>query len=129
MEVDCRIVAHLFVIWFGCSRNTVSTVSTLLPTSHFRNLTHPYVTIESGKYTGSEASAHIQLDRLSVYFDEVANKKYVPRSIQVDLEPAVLDNVKSGSMGNLFRPDTFVNVRSPSPPIPVPALIQTVIGV
>jgi tubulin beta len=65
---------------------------------------------ESGKYTGTEASSHLQLDRLSVYFDEVANKKYVPRSIQVDLEPAVLDNVKSGSMGNLFRPDTFVNV-------------------
>lgn len=66
---------------------------------------------ESGKYTGTEAQAHVQLDRLSVYFDEVANKKYVPRSIQVDLEPAVLDNVKSGGMGNLFRPDTFVNVR------------------
>lgn len=66
--------------------------------------------IESGKYTGTEASSHLQLDRLSVYFDEVANKKYVPRSIQVDLEPAVLDNVKSGSMGGLFKPDTFVNV-------------------
>lgn len=66
--------------------------------------------LESGKYTGTEASAGIQLDRLSVYFDEVANKKYVPRSIQVDLEPAVLDNVKNGTMGNLFRPDTFVNV-------------------
>ena len=34
----------------------------------------------------------------------------MPRSIQVDLEPAVLDNVKSGSMGGLFKPDTFVNV-------------------
>ncbi|KAK0470232.1 Tubulin/FtsZ, GTPase domain-containing protein, partial [Desarmillaria tabescens] len=30
-------------------------------------------------------------------------------SIQVDLEVGVLDRVKSGKLGNLFRPDTFVS--------------------
>ncbi|KAL7424441.1 hypothetical protein Q5752_000124 [Cryptotrichosporon argae] len=59
-----------------------------------------------GKYIGSEQQ---QLDKINVYFDEAANRKYVPRSIQVDLEPGVLDNVRAGALGKLFRPDTFVH--------------------
>ncbi|KAI5452866.1 hypothetical protein NCC49_006405 [Naganishia albida] len=82
-----------------------------LGVAFWENILQEHGLDKSGKYTGTEAQAHVQLDRLSVYFDEVANKKYVPRSIQVDLEPAVLDNVKSGGMGNLFRPDTFVNAQ------------------
>ncbi|KAJ9117452.1 hypothetical protein QFC22_004302 [Naganishia vaughanmartiniae] len=83
----------------------------LLDLAFWENILQEHGLDKSGKYTGTEASSNIQLDRLSVYFDEVANKKYVPRSIQIDLEPAVLDNVKNGSMGNLFRPDTFVNAQ------------------
>ncbi|WVQ75718.1 hypothetical protein IAR50_005348 [Cryptococcus sp. DSM 104548] len=48
------------------------------------------------------------LDKVDVYFSEASNKKYVPRSIQVDLEPGVVDLVRSGSLKELFRPDTFV---------------------
>ena len=47
-----------------------------------------------------------------MYFTEASNKKYVPRSIQVDLEPGVVDLVRSGPMANLFRPDTFVHGQS-----------------
>ena len=49
---------------------------------------------------------------VDVYFAEASNKKYVPRSIQVDLEPAVHDKIRSGPLGQLFRPDTFVNGES-----------------
>ncbi|KAK4686020.1 tubulin beta, partial [Tremellales sp. Uapishka_1] len=63
----------------------------------------------SGKYVGNHQD---QLDKVSVYFDEASNQKYVPRSIQIDLEPAVLDLIRSGPMANLYRPDTFVHGQS-----------------
>ena len=47
-----------------------------------------------------------------MYFSEANNQKYVPRSIQVDLEPGVVDLVRSGPLANLFRPDTFVHGQS-----------------
>ncbi|XP_047134916.1 tubulin beta chain [Hydra vulgaris] len=36
------------------------------------------------------------------------NKKYVPRTVLVDLEPGVIDAVKSGISKGLYRPDNFV---------------------
>ena len=68
-----------------------------------------------------------------VYFTEVESvdateTKYVPRSIQVDLEAGVCDRVcwtsfkssdflmsiqlRSGSLGALFRPDTYIHGES-----------------
>lgn len=55
-------------------------------------------------------SNDLQTAKLDVYFEEAGNKKYVPRSIQVDLEPAVLDTVRAGRLGHLYRPDTFIHV-------------------
>ncbi|KAJ2924641.1 hypothetical protein H1R20_g12446, partial [Candolleomyces eurysporus] len=50
---------------------------------------------------------------VGVYFDEVERTsgptKYVPRSVQVDLEAGVCGKIKSGKLGALFRPDTFLN--------------------
>lgn len=34
--------------------------------------------------------------------------KYVPRAVLVDLEPGTIDNVRSSSIGNLFRPDNMI---------------------
>lgn len=64
---------------------------------------------DSGKYVGNDQQ---QIDKVDVYFNEASNKKYVPRSIQVDLEPGVVDLVRSGPLANLFRPDTFVHGQS-----------------
>ncbi|RXK40793.1 tubulin beta [Tremella mesenterica] len=63
----------------------------------------------SGKYIGNDPQ---QLAKVDVYFTEASNKKYVPRSIQVDLEPGVVDLVRAGNMANLFRPETFVHGES-----------------
>jgi len=65
----------------------------------------------SGKYHGNDPQ---QLERTSVYFDQVEARgesaiKYVPRSIQVDLEPGVLNRIQGGKLGQLFRPDTYVH--------------------
>lgn len=80
--------------------------------------------IESGKAISDDphildkgASARLIHQKLifslvDVYFTEASNKKYVPRSIQVDLEPGVVDLVRSGPLANLFRPDTFVHGES-----------------
>lgn len=50
----------------------------------------------------------LQLERISVYYNEVGANKYVPRAVLVDLEPGTMDSVRSGPLGNLFRPDNFV---------------------
>jgi tubulin beta len=34
--------------------------------------------------------------------------KYVPRSVLVDLEPGTMESVRSGKLGELFRPDNFI---------------------
>jgi tubulin beta len=56
-------------------------------------------------YVGDKS---LQLDRISVYYNEAGSNKYVPRAILVDLEPGTMDAVRSSSFGALFRPDNFV---------------------
>ena len=58
-----------------------------------------------GVYTGK---SDLQLERISVYYNEVGANKYVPRAVLVDLEPGTMDAVRSGPLGGLFRPDNFV---------------------
>ncbi|KAF8071599.1 beta-tubulin 2 tubb2 [Lyophyllum atratum] len=67
---------------------------------------------EHGNYKGSDPQ---QLTRAGVYFTEVESSsadKYVPRSIQVDLEQGVCNRLRGGPLGDLFRPDTFVHGES-----------------
>ncbi|CAL9733634.1 tubulin beta chain [Monosporozyma servazzii] len=50
----------------------------------------------------------LQKDKLGVYFNEASSGKFVPRSINVDLEPGTIDAVKNSNIGNLFRPDNYI---------------------
>ena len=43
-----------------------------------------------------------------MYFTEATGGKYVPRAVLVDLEPGTMDSIKSGLLGQLFRPDNFI---------------------
>ncbi|CEL62525.1 Tubulin beta-2 chain OS=Suillus bovinus GN=TUBB2 PE=2 SV=1 [Rhizoctonia solani AG-1 IB] len=62
---------------------------------------------KSGQYHGDNPQ---QLDHLDVYFTEIEGyRRFVPRSIQVDLESGVCNRLRSGPLGGLFRPDTFIN--------------------
>jgi len=48
---------------------------------------------------------------LNTFFHEVntrSGSKYVPRSLFLDLEPSVIDQVKSGKLGKLFHPDSLL---------------------
>ncbi|KAF5347803.1 hypothetical protein D9756_010271 [Leucocoprinus leucothites] len=58
-----------------------------------------------GLYKGNN---DLQLERISVYYNEIGANKYVPRAVLVDLEPGTMDSVRSGPLGSLFRPDNFV---------------------
>jgi len=57
-----------------------------------------------GTYNGN---SDLQLERINVYFNE-AQGRYVPRAVLVDLEPGVMDSVRAGPYGHLFRPDNFI---------------------
>lgn len=58
-----------------------------------------------GVYKGTN---DLQLERINVYYNEVASNKYVPRAVLVDLEPGTMDSLRSGPLGQLFRPDNYV---------------------
>ncbi|KAL6941928.1 Tubulin beta chain (Beta tubulin) [Hanseniaspora vineae] len=62
-----------------------------------------------GRYVGTNP---LEKAGLPVYFNEASSGKYVPRSINVDLEPGTIDVVKNSKIGNLFRPDNFINGQS-----------------
>ncbi|KAI4517215.1 tubulin nucleotide-binding domain-like protein [Schizophyllum commune Loenen D] len=64
-----------------------------------------------GHYKGDPTNDSIHLQRAGVYFSEVDTTgptKYVPRSVQVDLEAGVCNRIKNGPMGALFRPDSYI---------------------
>jgi len=62
----------------------------------------------TGTFRGDSVKSDIQLERINVYFNEANGGKYVPRAVLVDLEPGVVDAVKAGAYGELFKPDNFV---------------------
>src|ERR1700722_19161040 len=44
----------------------------------------------------------------ATFFSETGSGKHVPRSLYVDLEPGVIDDVKSGPYRSLFHPETLI---------------------
>jgi tubulin alpha len=44
----------------------------------------------------------------STFFSETGSGKHVPRSLYVDLEPGVIDDVKTGPYRSLFHPETMI---------------------
>ncbi|XP_008840438.1 tubulin beta-1 chain isoform X2 [Nannospalax galili] len=62
---------------------------------------------------GSDCGASsLQLERISVYYNEAYGKKFVPRAVLVDLEPGTMDSIRSSRLGALFQPDSFVHGNS-----------------
>jgi len=44
----------------------------------------------------------------STFFSETGSGKHVPRSLYIDLEPGVIDEVKTGTYRSLFHPETLI---------------------
>lgn len=54
-----------------------------------------------------------ELEQVDVYFRQIGNEKrtenrFIPRAIQVDLEPGTIDALKSSPIGSLFKPDNLL---------------------
>ena len=43
-------------------------------------------------------------DSCTTFFQETGTGKYVPRAVHVDLEPTVVDEVRTGTYRQLFHP-------------------------
>jgi len=48
-------------------------------------------------------------DSFSTFFQECGSGKHVPRAVCVDLEPSVIDEIRTGEYRALFHPDQLVN--------------------
>ena len=47
-------------------------------------------------------------DSFDTFFSETGSGKHVPRAVLVDLEPTVVDEVRTGSYRDLFHPQTLI---------------------
>ncbi|CAJ0572797.1 unnamed protein product, partial [Mesorhabditis spiculigera] len=47
-------------------------------------------------------------DSFSTFFSETGNGRHVPRAIMVDLEPTVIDEVRTGTYKQLFHPEQLI---------------------
>jgi len=45
----------------------------------------------------------------STFFSETSGGKHVPRALYVDLEPNVIDEVRSGAYKKLFHPESLIS--------------------
>ena len=48
-------------------------------------------------------------DSHSTFFNQTGSGKHVPRAIMIDLEPTVIDQVKTGTYGKLFHPEELIS--------------------
>ncbi|WRT67174.1 tubulin alpha-1A chain [Kwoniella shivajii] len=56
-----------------------------------------------------EGTSHGGDDGFSTFFSETGSGKHVPRSLYVDLEPNVIDEVRTGTYRSLFHPETMIS--------------------
>jgi len=59
--------------------------------------------------TVQNSEAHKDKDAFNPFFSETQAGKNVPRAVFVDLEPSVIDQIKTGNHRSLFHPDQFIS--------------------
>lgn len=59
--------------------------------------------------SGQESKSGRTDDSFSTFFSETDSGKHVPRALLVDLEPTVIDQVKTGDYRYLFRPEELIS--------------------
>lgn len=57
----------------------------------------------------SDKTAGVGDDAFNTFFSETGAGKHVPRAVFVDLEPTVIDEVRTGSFRQLFHPEQLIN--------------------
>merc|ERR1712126_539709 len=57
----------------------------------------------------SDKTAGSSDDSFSTFFSETGTGKHVPRAVFLDLEPSVVDEIRSGTYRQLFHPEQMVS--------------------
>lgn len=57
----------------------------------------------------SDTSVGVARDAFNTFFSETGAGKHVPRALFVDLEPTVIDEVKTGTYRQLFHPEQLIS--------------------
>ena len=57
----------------------------------------------------SDTSVGVAHDAFNMFFSETGSGKHVPRAIFVDLEPTIIDEVRTGSYRQLFHPEQIIS--------------------
>ncbi|KAJ6877303.1 tubulin alpha-3 chain-like [Populus alba x Populus x berolinensis] len=57
----------------------------------------------------SDTSVGVEHDSFNTFFSETGSGKHVPRAIFVDLEPSVIDEVRTGTYRQLFHPEQLIS--------------------
>lgn len=57
----------------------------------------------------SDNSVGVARDAFNTFFSETSAGKHVPRALFVDLEPTVIDEVKTGAYRQLFHPEQLIS--------------------
>ncbi|KAK0416879.1 hypothetical protein QR680_012732 [Steinernema hermaphroditum] len=64
--------------------------------------------IEPSGLKSASAAESKSDDSFSTFFSETGTGRYVPRAIMVDLEPTVVDEVRTGTYRQLFHPEQLI---------------------
>uniref|UniRef100_A0A914DMK0 Tubulin alpha chain n=1 Tax=Acrobeloides nanus TaxID=290746 RepID=A0A914DMK0_9BILA len=66
--------------------------------------------IQPDGQVNADSKDHMQKDgSFSTFFLETGADRYVPRAIFVDLEPSVIDEIRTGHYSKLFHPEQLIN--------------------
>ena len=57
----------------------------------------------------SDTSVGVAHDAFNTFFSETGSGKHVPRAVFVDLEPTVIDEVRTGTYRQLFHPEQLIS--------------------
>ncbi|KAG5549743.1 hypothetical protein RHGRI_014893 [Rhododendron griersonianum] len=63
----------------------------------------------------SERTVGSDDDAFNTFFSETGAGKHVPRAVFVDLEPTVIDEVRTGAYHQLFHPEQLISGIPPGP--------------
>ena len=58
---------------------------------------------------GSDTTVGVAHDAFNTFFSETGAGKHVPRAVFVDLEPTVIDEVRTGTYRQLFHPEQLIS--------------------
>ncbi|KAH9625088.1 hypothetical protein KSS87_001532 [Heliosperma pusillum] len=57
----------------------------------------------------SDTSVGVEHDSFNTFFSETGSGKHVPRAVFVDLEPTVIDEIRTGAYRQLFHPEQLIS--------------------